>query len=755
MEQQQEVPDVPAVSTAARIMALPGGSNVSASRSGEKSTSSNKDNSGAPASIGVARALLAQKPSTATIEQKQAKEGTIAAVPVSTASRIMALSSASATAHGSCNSNEKRAAVGMFATRGTARGTYSTASTCSTEFRSSELFSDDSVASQPGAYMSNGTELRRSAAKVRPSVVATSPPLFRMASANMLEEGQDSSGNSDDLEAPACRGIVRVESSNSFGSSKNEVSTNCGLAVAEAVREDGRIPQPLNFPQAMEVELNNENEEIISQENKKKRGCSLVSVGSLLLLPALVVFLVSLWLSKDEPNSRSPTLPPSIAPSESPSSMPSESRILSLLPDHTITRIRSDPESPQALAFEWMLADPNLTSYSSARLIQRFALVTFFHATNGFDWANNANWLSYDHHECLWFASDFEEAIASGYVGDPYVIEHNPLVSRLSNESFPCAHDWAAGDDDTYQHLWLFFNKLNGQIPEELYLLTSLKSIVFLADPLVGSTLSTSIGQLTNMEMLVMAHSGISGTIPTQVGKLSSSLHTLHVFANQLQGTIPSQLGLLSAGFTGDLGLDGNQLTGTLPSELSSLTGLSRLFLSSNQLTGTMPTEFGLMTSLWNLAVFANQLTGTIPSQLGKLDGDLTRLTLYDNQLTGTIPSELGDLAKLVMAFVHKNKLSGTLPSQLGRLTSLEGFPISSNDFTGTIPKELGALVEDGSLVSLHLTETMITGSIHQEFCGMGLNATCPWGKWFKSNDVGCGLRFDCTEDLCGCDCPC
>jgi len=56
----------------------------------------------------------------------------------------------------------------------------------------------------------------------------------------------------------------------------------------------------------------------------------------------------------------------------------------------------------------------------------------------------------------------------------------------------------------------------------------------------------------------------LTSTIPTELGLLSSSLHTLDLQGNQLEGTIPNELGqLVNLRF---LHLQNNQLTGVVPS---------------------------------------------------------------------------------------------------------------------------------------------------------------------------------------------
>ena len=64
-----------------------------------------------------------------------------------------------------------------------------------------------------------------------------------------------------------------------------------------------------------------------------------------------------------------------------------------------------------------------------------------------------------------------------------------------------------------------------------------------------------------------------------------------------------------------------NQLTGTIPTQLGKLTKMTDDFgLSSNKLRGTIPTELGMLTKLCNdFQLQGNQLTGTIPDVLGKL----------------------------------------------------------------------------------------------------------------------------------------
>ncbi len=118
--------------------------------------------------------------------------------------------------------------------------------------------------------------------------------------------------------------------------------------------------------------------------------------------------------------------------------------------------------------------------------------------------------------------------------------------------------------------------------------------------------------------------------------------------------------------------IPGNQLTGTIPTELGDLSNLMGLDLGGNLLSGTIPTELGDLASLEALWLRDNQLTGTIPTELGDLS-KLMGLNLSGNELTGAIPTELGDLSSLGTLYLGNNLLTGCIPASLQR--------VASNDF--------------------------------------------------------------------------
>ncbi|CAA7409694.1 unnamed protein product [Spirodela intermedia] len=102
----------------------------------------------------------------------------------------------------------------------------------------------------------------------------------------------------------------------------------------------------------------------------------------------------------------------------------------------------------------------------------------------------------------------------------------------------------------------------------------------------LSGSLSPSIGNLTNLQTVLLQNNNISGPIPPDIGKLPH-LRTLDLSNNLLTGRIPSSLGQLRN--LEYLRLNNNSLSGEFPQSLASITHLSFLDLSYNNLSGPVP----------------------------------------------------------------------------------------------------------------------------------------------------------------------
>jgi hypothetical protein len=178
---------------------------------------------------------------------------------------------------------------------------------------------------------------------------------------------------------------------------------------------------------------------------------------------------------------------------------------------------------------------------------------------------------------------------------------------------------------------------------------------------------------------------------------------------------------------------------------------LNELFLPTNSTDGLIDNELGGLASLRGLSFNINSIPGLIPSELGILT-KMESLYLGTNAFFGVICSELGAMTSLVELYISENSFSGIIPSELGQLTNLKWLDLRDLPLlTGSIPLELSLLK---SLGYLDLRNSKgLSGTIPHELCYLQ-TASCTFVDWWGTTN-NCTLEFDCTEILCGCNCPC
>ncbi|XVE91734.1 hypothetical protein REPUB_Repub01dG0036600 [Reevesia pubescens] len=102
----------------------------------------------------------------------------------------------------------------------------------------------------------------------------------------------------------------------------------------------------------------------------------------------------------------------------------------------------------------------------------------------------------------------------------------------------------------------------------------------------LSGTLAPTIGNLTNIQLVLLQNNNISGDIPSEIGSLSK-LHTLDLSNNTFSGQIPTTLSHLKS--LQYLRLNNNNLSGEIPASLANLTQLNLIDLSFNNLSGHVP----------------------------------------------------------------------------------------------------------------------------------------------------------------------
>ncbi|EYU28436.1 hypothetical protein ABFS82_12G119200 [Erythranthe guttata] len=102
----------------------------------------------------------------------------------------------------------------------------------------------------------------------------------------------------------------------------------------------------------------------------------------------------------------------------------------------------------------------------------------------------------------------------------------------------------------------------------------------------LSGTLSPGIGNLTNLQSVLLQNNEITGLIPPVIGKLER-LQTLDLSNNKITGEIPNSLGnLYNLNY---LRLNNNSLGGAIPDSLSKVESLTLVDLSYNNFSGSLP----------------------------------------------------------------------------------------------------------------------------------------------------------------------
>lgn len=238
----------------------------------------------------------------------------------------------------------------------------------------------------------------------------------------------------------------------------------------------------------------------------------------------------------------------------------------------------------QASALEWLSESDSTDweSLSNHEIVERYALVEFFHSTYGDLWSNdNDSWLSTSH-VCDWYG---------------IVCNSRKMVTDV------------ALDD----------NGLFGPVPSDLSLLSELLTLSLSKNHIEG-TIGTEIGKFKKLTKLSLGGNFLWGSIPSEIAMLTN-LHSLVLNANRLTGAMPNEL-LASPKLQKHLtvlSLESNALSGTLSDTMGQMSNLHQLLLGFNALTGTIPSQLGLLSNLSLLDLRSNQFDGDLPIELNQL----------------------------------------------------------------------------------------------------------------------------------------
>jgi len=384
------------------------------------------------------------------------------------------------------------------------------------------------------------------------------------------------------------------------------------------------------------------------------------------------------------PNPSAPTDNPTEPPTDAPTTLRWAQFLSTFLIPISGEEVFKDKNSPQYRAGKYLLDDPYTDFVSTiGRLSDRYAVATFYFATEGENWN-------------------------SCYFGDSECNSGQWLVDDVC--------DWFAVscDDDARVSSFLFVNAegngLIGTLPFEMYVLEGMVDLVIINEKIKGTLPEVFGTNATSMRSLLLPDNELTGTIPNNY--LSNSpLEYVHLGSNSFSGTIPATIG--STTLLKQLDLSGNSISGIIPQEIAEYGALEALSFANNNLVGNIPKEIFGLTNLKFLHVNGNELTGTISPSIANLSS-LKELRVGGSELSGNIPDELYFLTDLVELDISQAQFDGRLSLGILKLVNLEKLIVFDNKLVGTVPNSFGQL---STLSDFSLQGNEISGTIPESVC--------------------------------------
>jgi hypothetical protein len=151
-------------------------------------------------------------------------------------------------------------------------------------------------------------------------------------------------------------------------------------------------------------------------------------VIGLVIILACVGIAVGLVFAFRPESTTEPTAIPSTAPPAAPTSPSSTMADLLSSVSFDEGAALETPGTPQNMAYNWLVKNINIDTYSDKNKIQRYVLATLYYSTNGDSWTANTGWLG-NENECGW------SGILCTYDSImELVLDENNLVGTIAGE---------------------------------------------------------------------------------------------------------------------------------------------------------------------------------------------------------------------------------------------------------------------------------------------------------------------------------
>ena len=315
---------------------------------------------------------------------------------------------------------------------------------------------------------------------------------------------------------------------------------------------------------------------------------------------------------------------------------------------------------------------------TSEQIRERKILLEFFQALNGTKWLANKHWDEDDkpHCDCWTGISCYK---AGNYTG---------LVQTIDLKE----------------------NNLTGQCPKSLLDLTVLEELR-LSKNSIRMNLSKFLGDSTTKWSLLqrfdMATCELFGHIPWHIFASWPSLRKIQLGDNtNLTGSIGENIGEITN--LGVLSLGHSGIRGSLPQSFEKLVNLWFLDLQFLQLVGDF-SQLLHFTKLQYFHAVQNNLTGNIPTDFSSRYRSLVEFSIPENSLSGTLPNFDQPLVNLTVLNLRHNHFSGPVLPLVLNSSTLRYVDLSHNQFTSILPgfnmSSIGLFIAENNLLNLTVND--------------------------------------------------
>jgi hypothetical protein len=267
------------------------------------------------------------------------------------------------------------------------------------------------------------------------------------------------------------------------------------------------------------------------------------------------------------------------------------------------------------------------------------------------------------------------------------------------------------------QVLSLAYTQVTGTLPAKIGdCWPELRVFNFYETRLQGS-LPESFGKLTNLEAIVIELTAMTNTLPPSITQLQK-LTVLSLPDNMFSGSLPFDNLYEAFPLLRECFLNANRFTGPLPGYFDPNTTFKH---SSNNLIHIQPLILQNETLLEKFSLSGNQFTGSLTSaRYAGFNQHLIEFNIAVNQLTSSLPNDLleNHFSGVQYFYLNNNFFTSSIPLTLfNNLSSVRNIDLTGNVFTGTLPSSI--IYQDMNLQSLQIDSNYLTGSIPNAVCGL------------------------------------